>query len=83
MPLQRGHAVPRVQSFAPPRSAGHDAHRLEGHGRHEVRIEALMSLDRKGWFYIIAAAVLVAMLLLHRQLWTAWVLDLELNEVER
>jgi hypothetical protein len=32
-----------------------------------------MSLDRKGWLYVIAAAVLVAVLLLHRQLWTAWV----------
>jgi hypothetical protein len=29
-------------------------------------------LDRKIWLYI-AAAVLAAMLLLHRQLWTAWV----------
>ena len=42
-----------------------------------------MSLDRREAGSIIAAAVLVAVLLLHRQLWTAWVWILELNEAER
>jgi hypothetical protein len=40
-------------------------------GRHAA--EADVSVNRKGWLYIIAAGVLAAALLLHRQLWTAWV----------
>jgi hypothetical protein len=32
-----------------------------------------MRLDPKGWLYVIAAAALATVLLLHRQLWTAWV----------
>jgi hypothetical protein len=33
-----------------------------------------MRLDPKGWLYVIAAAAALAtVLLLHRQLWTAWV----------
>jgi hypothetical protein len=34
--------------------------------------EAGVSINRKVWLYI-AAAVLAATLLLHRELWTAWV----------